>query len=334
MKKTNPEKLKVVKQISRPEIVMAVARQPRTNRIFFGGSDFAVYDMVFDVKASKPVELGRHDSYVTGLTLAGSTLISGGYDGQLKWWNTDSRSSLRTVSAHKKYVRGVEVSPDGSLVASVADDMVCRIWELETGRLVHQLAGHAELTPHDFPSMLFACAFTADGKFLATGDKVGHVIVWDVETGRPVTSLDAPIFYTWDQVQRLHSIGGIRSLAFSPDGQTLAVGGIGKIGNVDHLDSKPRIELFDWRQGTHVGEVVGESFKGLVERIVFHPGGEWLVGAGGYADGFLLFHDLRSKKSLAQEKVSFYVHDCVLDETGDTIFAVGHQKMAILSVAG
>ena len=33
--------------------------------------------------------------------------------------------------------------------------------------------------------------------------------------------------YTWDEVQRLRSIGGIRSLAFSTDQQTLAVGGMG-----------------------------------------------------------------------------------------------------------
>jgi WD40 repeat protein len=228
----------------------------------------------------------------------------------------------------------VELNPTGSLVASVADDMIGRIWDLETGRLVHELVGHAEETPHHFPSMLFACAFTPDGRFLATGDKVGHVIVWEVETGQKVATLDAPILYTWDPVQRLHSIGGIRSLAFSLDGKTLAVGGIGQIGNIDHLDAKPRIELFDWRTGTHLGEVVGENFKGLVERIAFHPAGEWLVGAGGYSDGFALFYDLAAKKNIAQEKVPFYVHDLVLNEAGDTIFAVGHEKIAILSVAG
>ena len=41
----------------------------------------------------------------------------------------------------------------------------------------------------------------------------------DVDGGHPVATLDAPIMYTWDPVQRRHSIGGIRALAFTPDGK-------------------------------------------------------------------------------------------------------------------
>src|SRR5438552_257273 len=85
-------------------------------------------------------------------------------------------------------------------------------------------------------SKVYAVAFSADGYRLATGDKVGHVVVWDVESGKQLTTCEAPGMYTWDPVQRLHSIGGIRSLAFSPDGTRLAVGGMGKVGNIDHLE--------------------------------------------------------------------------------------------------
>src|SRR5437762_3463064 len=102
--------------------------------------------------------------------------------------------------------------------------------------------------------MLFAVAFSADGKHVATGDKVGKVKVWEVESGKPVGEVDAPVMYTWDPVQRLHSIGGIRCLAFSPDGKALAVGGIGKIGNIDHLEGKARVESFDWAAGKRLSE--------------------------------------------------------------------------------
>ena len=190
-----------------------------------------------------------HDSYVTGLALAGTTLVSGGYDGRLIWWDIETRSQVRAVDAHAKWIRNVAASPDGSIVASVADDMVCRLWDAATGKLLHELRGHAEQTPHHFPSMLFACAFSPDGRHLATGDKVGHIVVWDVESGSRSATLEAPVMYTWDPVQRRHSIGGIRSLAFSPDGKQLAVGGIGKIGNIDHLDGKARVEVFDWQKG-------------------------------------------------------------------------------------
>ena len=116
------------------------------------------------------------------------------------------------------------------------------------GKLVHELRGHKEQTPNNFGSMLYALTFSHDGKLLATGDKVGHVVVWDVKTGKELGACEAPIMYTWDKVQRLHSIGGVRSLAFSPDGKQLAVGGTGKIGNIDHLEAKSRVEVFDWKR--------------------------------------------------------------------------------------
>ena len=65
--------------------------------------------------------------------------------------------------------------------------------------------------------------------------KVGHVAIWDLATAAKVGEVETPIMYTWDPRQRRHSIGGIRSLAFSPDSKQLAIGGIGKIGNIDHL---------------------------------------------------------------------------------------------------
>src|SRR5205823_7888371 len=216
-------------------------------------------------------------SYVTGVALAGKTLVSGGYDGKLMWWDTESNKAIRTVDAHAKWIRKVIASPDGTLVASVADDMACKLWDAATGKLVKELRGHKEKTPHNFTSMLYAVAFSADGKLLATGDKVGHVVVWDVEGGRELTAVEAPVMYTWDPVQRLHSIGGVRSLAFSPDGRLLAVGGMGKVNNIDHLEGNARVEVFDWKQGKRTHEFPGGKFRGLVQQLVFHPQGDWLL---------------------------------------------------------
>ena len=325
------EKVKVVKQVPRPEIVFAAARKPRTGLVFFGGSDFKVHAIDLDRERPEAKELGGHESYVTGLALAGSNLVSGGYDGRLIWWDVESGSRIRAIDAHRKWIRGVKATPDGKVVASVADDMVCRLWDAATGQLLDELRGHAEQTPHHFSSMLFACAISPDGALVATGDKVGHVNVWATECGALLGTVEAPLFYTWDPVQRRHSIGGIRALAFSPDGSRLAVGGIGQIGNIDHLDSKPRVEVFDWRQGRRLGEAQGEG-RGMVERLEFHPRGDWLLGAGGYTDGFLLFCDAGGERALAQAKVPMYVHDFVLDEAGHRAYAVGHHKVALLQI--
>jgi WD40 repeat protein len=333
MPAVNPQTIKVAKDLSRRDIVFAVALMPRTRRLFFGGSDFTVYEIDLDHAKPESNELGRHDSYVTGVALVGNTLVSGGYDGRLIWWNIESRSKIRDVNAHRKWIRRVAATPDGSVVASVADDMVCRLWEVQSGQLIHELRGHNELTPSHFPSMLFACAISPDGRLIATGDKVGHVTVWDLQSGRKLTALEAPDLYTWDPVQRRHSIGGIRSLAFSPDGTRLAVGGSGKISNIDHLDGKARVEVFDWQKGERTHVFASDKFKGLVEYLGFHPHGDWLLAAGGGdRDGFLTFFDLAAKKVLIQEKAPMYLHDLALNEKGDTIYAAGHHKIAVLDI--
>ncbi len=331
----NPEKLKAVKTVSRSDIVFAVARKPRTGRVFCGGSDFSVYEIDLDQPKPEPKELGRHDSYVTGLALSGSTLVSGGYDGKLIWWNAESHSKMRELPAHSRWIRRVAITPDGNVLASVADDMVCRLWDLASGRLIRELRGHAELTPSHFPSMLYAVAISPDGRHIATADKIGRIVVWDVESGVLVATLEAPELYTWDPVQRRHSIGGIRSLAFSPDGRFLAAGGSGKISNIDHLDGKALVEVFDWKKGEHTQTFASDKFKGLVENLTFHPQGDWLLaGGGGDKDGFLMFFNLAGKKTLAQEKTPMNLHDLALSEDGDTIYAVGHRKIVVYGMKG
>jgi WD40 repeat protein len=326
--------LKLVKELRRKEITLALAHVPGGRRVIFGGSDFQVYDVDLAAEKPEPRRLGGHDSYVTCVAIAGDCAVSGGYDGRLSWWDLKTGESVRTIEAHSRWIRDVAATRDGTLLASVADDMVGRIWDARTGEKRHDLVGHAERTPHHFPSMLYACAFTADGRFLATGDKLGHVVIWDVATGQPATTLEAPAMYTWDPVQRRHSIGGIRALAFSPDGARLAIGGIGRVSNIDHLDGSPRVELFDWRKGQRLHEFSADSTKGLVEQVLFLPDGNRLVAAGGHNDGFLLMIDLPAKAITLQEKLSSHLNDAALGDAPDTLFTAWHDRIAMHELKG
>ncbi len=328
------ETLKIVKEIPRKEMVFALAHVPGGRRLIFGGSDFGVYDVDLASEKPEPRKLGSHDSYVSGLAIAGGKVVSGGYDGRLIWWDLEAGGPIRSFDAHAKWIRDVASTSDGSLVASVADDMVCRLWDGETGEMRHELSGHAPRTPHHFPSMLYACAFSPDGRYVATGDKVGHVVVWEVATGRQAAALEAPAMYTWDPKQRRHSIGGIRSLAFSPDGTRLALGGMGQVGNIDHLDGLARVEVFDWREAKRTHEFPGETVKGLVERLLFLPDGDRLLAVGGAHDGFLMLLDLKARSVTLQEKAPAHVHDAALGDTPDLIFSGGHGRIVAHDLTG
>src|SRR5258706_2653129 len=174
-----PPKFKVSREISREDIFFSLARVAGSERVFLGSSNGSVYALDCAGKLD-PVAMPGHTSYVTGLALAGEQLVSGSYDGQLIWWNAATRETTRKIKGHDRWIRDVKSSPDGKLIASVGDDMVCRLWDAETAKLKHELRGHEPMTPTQFTSMLYTCAFSADGHLLPTSDRVGHIVVWDV----------------------------------------------------------------------------------------------------------------------------------------------------------
>lgn len=326
----DPQKLKNVKELGRQEICFSLARVPQSSRIFYGASDSKVYHLDLAAEKPEPQAMEGHSSYVTGVALAGPHLVSGGYDCRLIWWNAESRQLVKTVeNAHAKWIRNLTATPDGKYVISIADDMLAKVWKADSGELVYTLNDHQAETPNHYPSMLFACITSADSSLLATGDKVGHIAIWDLATGQKVGSVEAPGLYTWDPVQRRHSIGGIRSLAFSPDNKLIAAGGIGKINNVDHLDGPSRLEVFDWKENKKIHEIQDDKLKGLIERLAFDPQGQWILGAGGDHAGFINFYGATDGKIVKQEKFSSHIHSFVLNESADALYVAAHGKLSL-----
>jgi WD40 repeat protein len=328
-----PPKFKVAKELAREDIFLSLARVPATDRVFLGSSNGDVYALDCAAEKLEPVAMSGHTSYVTGLALAGEQLVSGSYDGQLIWWNTSTLEQVRKIKGHDKWIRDVKCSPDGKLIASVGDDMVCRLWDADTAKLKHELRGHEALTPTQFPSMLYTCAFSADGKLLATADRVGHIVVWDVASAKSIATVEAPELYTWDGKQRIRSIGGVRSLAFSHDAKLLAAGGIDRVGNVDGLSAKARMDIFDWQEKKNVATVKCEK-NGLIEFLMFHPKDDWLLAVGGGEKGIIAFIDPAEKKVATENEAPMHIHKIVLDEERGKLFAAGHKKFAVFSATG
>ena len=311
------------------DILFANARVPESQILFLGSSDFHLYE--FDLQPEKPERVvftgDGHQSYVTSMALVETTLVTGSYDGQLIWWNTQDRSQTRAQLAHDRWIRYVIAVPERGQIVSVADDMQCKVWDIASGELIKSFTDHAELTPHNYPSMLYAVAVSADSKLIATGDRTGHVAIWDAQTFEKLGEVEAPTLYTWDPKARRHSIGGIRSLAFSPNGTRLAVGGIGKIGNIDHLGGPSRLEIFDWEGSTEPVVIEDEEKKGLIEQMLWRPDGETLFGVGGDHRGFVNLYDVTQGKIIAQAGGSGHLHAFSIDESWTTLFTAGHQRV-------
>src|SRR5436309_13767157 len=111
--------LKTLREHSRKEIFLSVARAPGSSRVFAGASDGNVYEV--DPLDEKPDfrPLVGHSSFVTGVAIAGDLLVSGSYDCKLLWRTLDGSQIVKSVeNAHARWIRKVIASPDGGLIAS------------------------------------------------------------------------------------------------------------------------------------------------------------------------------------------------------------------------
>jgi WD40 repeat protein len=115
----------------------------------------------------------------------------------------DLRERMRL--RHRGVIGQVRFSPDGHRLASRGGWRI-RVWDAnrEDHPLNRELRGHAK----DVTSI----AWSPDGRLLLSGSLDETVRLWDPRTGRQLGC------YDW-------GIGPIRSVAFSPDGTTAAVGG-------------------------------------------------------------------------------------------------------------
>lgn len=317
--------VKLVREVGVGCDLLAVVAVPGAAKAYAGGSDGKLYLIDFDDAKSMPVTWAAHTGYVSGLARAGKYIVSGGSDHHLIWWDAETREKVRGQETHdKKWVRSVAASPDGKLVASAGDDMVCRVWDAESGKLVHELKGHDKLTPYELASKLYCVRFSPDGKHLATGDQTGTAVVWDAAGGKEVGRVRAPNLYTSDT--NGHTYGGIRALAFSPDGVRLALAGNIAGDTSTITNSKALVQVFDWKTGKMTQDVP-VKVNAFFEAVAFHPKQPWLFAATGAGEGKKVVILDTEKASVLQEIVSNTpLFDMALNATADTLVAVGRKK--------
>ena len=320
----DPKAVKLAAACEAPGILFAVALDDRARAVYGAGTDGALYAV--DLAAARPAAVKRgtlHENYVSALVLRGDTLVSTGYDRKLVWSEPATGKVVASVSAHDGWVRKLAMTPDGSRLATIGDDMRLIVWDAHDRRQLAELRGHEPRVPEGYLSALYALAVSPDGNLAATGDRAGFVRVWDLAKFQRVGGFRAAELYTFDPVKRARAIGGVRGLAFSPDGTRLAVSGVGPVTNVDGFVGPCRVELWDWKAGKRLA-AGQDKHQAVLNHVAFGPTGSWVVAAGGGdGGGALVFWDTAGTVTHVA-KPKGHLQAFAIDPAGTRLYAVGH----------
>ena len=330
---------RLIQSAEAPGILYGSCLDPNTGNYYAGGTDGYIYRL--PTRGEQLAEKGtaeklwrHHDNYIAALAWHEGVVISAGYDHRLVWTKADSGEKLREITAHDGWLRDV-VPVGNDRLATVADDMLVKIWNISSGELIHTCAGHEKQTPEGYLNSLYAVAASADGKQLAATDRTGVVTVWNCETGEKLTRLEAKTFYTFDAEKRARAIGGIRSLAFLPN-NLLALGGIGQVSNVDGFVGPCRVEVWDWQAGKRIA-VGTDKHQAIFNHLEYLPEEKLLIAAGGGDGGPLLafwnetLWEQQAEAPLFKAKPKNHIQHFVFDRQAQQLLAVGHGGFQVWS---
>lgn len=105
----------------------------------------------------------------------GKRIIVSGKDNQVRMLDAVNGKLLYLIESHKghtKWINAVRFSDDGKLFASGSDDQLVKIWESETGKLLHTFKGHT--------NNINGLVFSKDNKTIFTSSNDGTIKKWDI----------------------------------------------------------------------------------------------------------------------------------------------------------
>jgi WD40 repeat protein len=277
-----PAKTHLLQELKHTSPPLGCRFDPTGRFVFAGTQDNTIQR--WELATGKQTALVGHKSWVRALggVPGANLLISGDYAGRLIWWQTDAETPapLRTVQAHRGWIRALAVSPDGQTLATCGNDHLVKLWSVADGKPLREVAGHA--------CHVYNVAFHPNGKELVSGDLRGVVKHWDLARGTTVRELDAKVLHKYDNVFQAEH-GGVRSMTFNSDGSLLACAGITDVLNAFAGVGKPLVVLFDWQTGKPKQQLrPRQDFRGTAWGVGFHPAG-FLASVGAGNGGMLWF---------------------------------------------
>lgn len=333
----NPPTLKKGQEIALPAHVLDLTLGA-DDQLYASCLNGGVYLVSTDLKPSgKPYEeLARHGNFASGVNWSASQnlLVSSSYNGDLKWIDPMEKKETRSVKAHEFWSWQSRISPDGSKLATTTGQYLCggykyepapgtepsvKVFDVATGELLHSF-------PHTPPVQ--SVAFSHDGKFLAAGNLMGEVVLWDLEQGgKEIARISTPDFTGWGIIKGHYYTGGIFALHFAPDDRSIYLAGMGSTTDPAAGNGKQLWQRFAWESGVKkIGAAAdGEIGEGLMETLVFHPSGKFFVMAGRIfkGDWNAALFDRESGARIHHENVGFRISAAAFTSDGKTLFLAG-----------
>ncbi len=312
----DPTKTHIAHQWKHGRPMIACCFDPKGRYLFSSSEDYSLQR--WELESGKKTAWPAHESWIRDIVFLpdGETVISGGCDDRLFFWPTSAEKPepKHEVVAHQGWIRSLDVNADGSLIASGGNDNFVRTWSPD-GKPVREFKGHE--------ANVYSVFFHPGGEFLLSGDLSGKVLQWELKTGKLVRTLEAKDLHTYNGGQKVH-YGGIRDLALSADGKTLACIGLHKATNPLGAVNEPLIVLFDWEKGEVLRKQPAAGVKGIGWQVEFLANGVEIGAAGGSGGGFLLFFKPAEEKPFHKLKLPNTARDMSLHPDGLQVATAHH----------
>lgn len=304
--------------------MIACRFDPSGRYLFSSSEDYTLQR--WTVASGEKVAWEAHDSWVRDFAFSadGKQVISAGCDDRIIFWNLEDKEpkAVREIDAHKGWVRAIAVQPKTGIIATGGNDNVVKLWSSD-GKLIRELPGHH--------SNIYSVFFHPTEDLLLSGDLSCVVRQWNLKDGKQERELKATELHTYNGGQQVH-YGGVRDIALSPDGKTLACTGLHKATNPLGAVNEPLVVLFDWAKGEKKLQPAA-GIKGIGWRTRFLTDGTELCVSGGSGGGYLLFFKPGEEKPYHQLKLKDTARDMGMHPDGlmvATTHADGHIRICRL----
>ncbi|MGN6817812.1 MAG: WD40 repeat domain-containing protein [Sphingomonas sp.] len=200
----------------------AIRFSPDGKLLAVAGEDMLIHLLTIDGVPVRTLAGHRRNVWDLAFSPDGRTLASGSFDHALKIWDVASGRLIRTEDGHNEAIVAVDSRRGDGLVATGGDDATLRFWR-STGAPVRTLAAG---------QFVDALAFSADGRWLASGGRESHGIHALIKQllGRHIFDGSNPTARLWrvDDGALVAVLNrqpeDVVAIGFSPDGNWLATG--------------------------------------------------------------------------------------------------------------